>query len=115
MSDCEPYLGHDDRYALSSDASIGTGRPGLGANVDTTLVLGVSSTVGQIKSGHCRFQNRPLAVKTGQPGGTGLLSHTAPQKGPLALAIGATDNQRPLKRQLVTKRPPTEAASRPPS
>src|SRR5258705_10678769 len=48
MSDCEPYLGHDDRHALSSDASISTGTPWFGGpNVDTTLVLGVSSTVGQ--------------------------------------------------------------------
>jgi hypothetical protein len=69
MSDCEPYLGNDDRYALSSDASINTGQcpldPGA-ANVDTTLVLGVSSTVGQIKLGHCQIQIRPLMIKTGQ-------------------------------------------------
>src|SRR5205085_6246539 len=30
MSGCEPHLGHDDRYALSSDASISTGALGWG-------------------------------------------------------------------------------------
>ena len=80
---------------------------GLGANVATTLVLGVGSTAGRIKSGHLRFEGSKQA-------GSQILvlapSHAATQKGPVESAKGslnrpwAKSRSVPRRRSYLAKR-----------